>query len=849
MTCLLSGAHIGRADDSASCFLSLCSHDGYDRFTLRPALIRYDLQPEYLMPVFSRFRFLWLFLLLSLFFLSSPSCAATEPPFVAGFERFFRHTASVDGGPLLLSELACVNCHQTMQPEWAPKSGPDLQGIALRVQPKWLRDFLRSPSRTKPGTTMPDIVATLPVPEQEVAVAALAAYLATQQSPLPVLNSTAGNPIAMEFWQKGDPERGLHLYHQVGCVACHAPDEKYDVGNKPSTALEKLLRQLDEDELKELGLSEAARPVKPVPHARLPEKYTAKGLTHFLLNPSLFRPGGRMPNFQLTAAEAADISSYLLHGHVDNPNAINGPRENDLISKGRTLFTDLKCVGCHQATGIDDAIRAPALSQLNLNSDFGCIGKPSPATPHFPIDEIQRDALRNVTAELANIQSMSDSDFRMQQLNCYACHSRNNRGGVGPHRRRYFETAGHVDLGDEGRLPPPLTGVGKKLTRKWLDAVLAGNGDIRPYVLARMPVYPEAEVKPLAAAIVRADLSSAQTELAVFGELTSLAEHGRMMVDVGCVQCHPMRGEKLPGVVGIDLEGISSRVRPEWFRDFLLNPVSLKERTRMPTFFPNGKSTNTEILNGQVDRQIAAVWAYVKDIQKLPLPDRIEQGKVDNFELIPKDKPILLRTFMQNAGTHAIAVGFPQKIHFAFDAETVRVAQFWRGRFIDAHGTWFDRFTPLAKPLSTDVAAAGAGPSFAVLSDLSSAWPDSVPEDSRIQFGGFRLDEFGVPTFLYRIGNVQIADRLVPMDDSIHRTLSLKTDSSSVTRNLWFRLLVGKKLTKVNDAEYRNEAGLAVTVNSDTASRSTVHESENEMSWLLPVSASDDVTVKVRYSW
>ena len=54
---------------------------------------------------------------------------------------------------------------------------------------------------------------------------------------------------------------------------------------------------------------------------------------------------------------------------------------------------------------------------------------------------------------------------------------------------------------------------------------------------------------------------------------------------------------------------------------------------------------------------------------------------------------------MQSAGTHAIAVGFPQKVHFAFDAEQISLAQAWRGRFLDAEGTWFVRHAPPADPI------------------------------------------------------------------------------------------------------------------------------------------------------
>ena len=47
--------------------------------------------------------------------------------------------------------------------------------------------------------------------------------------------------------------------------------------------------------------------------------------------------------------------------------------------------------------------------------------------------------------------------------------------------------------------------------------------------------------------------------------------------------------------------------------------------------------------------------------------------------------------------------------HFAFDADRIRLAQVWRGRFIDAHGTWFNRFQPPIVPLGVNVIGVSPG--------------------------------------------------------------------------------------------------------------------------------------------
>ena len=46
----------------------------------------------------------------------------------------------------------------------------------------------------------------------------------------------------------------------------------------------------------------------------LADLYDLQAFTHFLLNPNEHRPSGRMPDFQLSEKEAADIAAYLNAG-------------------------------------------------------------------------------------------------------------------------------------------------------------------------------------------------------------------------------------------------------------------------------------------------------------------------------------------------------------------------------------------------------------------------------------------------------------------------------------------------------------------------------------------------------
>ena len=806
--------------------------------------------------------------------------ATSVPPFVSGFDRFARH-AEIDAvlaGRLLIAELSCAACHTTDDVLLNPKRGPVLDGAGSRIKADWMRSFLLSPAITKPGTTMPDVFAGLPPKERESAADAISAFLSSLRQPFPEISASGLNPVPMEFWKRGNVENGRRLYHQIGCVACHEPDRNYEVtGVKPSP-LDQLLEQLDPDELKEMGLSSAARRDQSVPHPELTAKYTHQSLAWFLLNPEHVRPAGRMPNFSLQSVEAADIAAWLLHNIDPSPlQNIQSPELNErLITQGRQYFADLRCANCHQVQGLTANRFAKPLAAMNSKSLQTCVvanfdALPEEATrensqPRWRLDLAQQSAIHtalnglarqpaHVPASEPGIREVENLTFHLLQQNCYACHERTQLGGVGRFRKPYFETVGHVDIGDEGRFPPALTGVGQHLTTALINSVLTGKGAVRPFMTIRMPVFPADATKLLPALFTNVDLGSTKprtgTQVFAHADHQTLVDAGRQLMDTGCVQCHPFKGEALPGTVGVDLQGAVSRIHPEWLHDFLKDPGSLKNRTRMPTFFPNGRSQNTEVLNGDAELQIAAMHAYLSDLDTQPLPAKLQQARDQNYELTPVDRPIVLRTFMPVTGMHAIAVGFPQHVHFGFDAEHINLAQAWRGRFLDAEGTWFVRFAPPANPLGEKLISFPSGIAIALLKDKLTTWPADT-EAANAAFRGYRLDKNGVPTFLYRIGEFSVYDRIEPAEaGGLRRSITVDSkihDGSA----WWFRALTGNKLQQTSPQSFVNDTGLSVTVTANGLPGET--RTAGEMTeWIIPldfgVEPNAHASIEVRYQW
>ena len=193
----------------------------------------------------------------------------------------------------------------------------------------------------------------------------------------------------------------------------------------------------------------------------------------------------------------------------------------------------------------------------------------------------------------------------------------------------------------------------------------------------------------------------------------------------------------------------------------------------------------------------------------------------------------------------------PAKVHFAFDAEAIRLAQAWRGRFIDAHGTWFNRFTPPATALGEDLIAFPPGVPFAILSDAKESWPIKTGERSGYRFRGYRLDSSGVPTFLYRFDRFEIEDRLEPTSDKqLSRKLLIRDTTPPLDEGVvWFRASVGKGLERVDEMTCVNEAGLMTSVTGDVSRTGALRAGEGITEWVIPLDSQQTISMEVRYQW
>ena len=110
------------------------------------------------------------------------------------------------------------------------------------------------------------------------------------------------------------------------------------------------------------------------------------------------------------------------------------------------------------------------MAMKDLKLDQGCLSSGEDARwPKFELTDLERSQIRAAIqqgdAQLSNEQKI---DFNLVYFNCTACHSRNDLGGVSAERSVHFQTT-NLNLGEQGRIPPTLTGVGNQTSCK-MDA-------------------------------------------------------------------------------------------------------------------------------------------------------------------------------------------------------------------------------------------------------------------------------------------------------------------------------------------------------------------------------------------
>ncbi len=717
----------------------------------------------------------------------------------------------VERGRFLAEERGCVKCHQADSGDKLARGllarpGPDLSKIGSRAYPGWIFRWLEDPHQVRPGAVMPQLFGADEAGRVERY--AVAVYLASLGGPVKRGGKQPGYKQLRE-----SESRGQRLFASLGCVACHG-DEKAKAPAPHS--------------FYNLAAPDGSRVLLPL-HG-LGSKTTPEALTAYLENPLAVDPSGRMPHMLLQRKEAQDLAYFLCQSvesgaDKELPDAPSAeqilevfrrvdhradelaafrrlPESKQWLDLGQRLVIAKGCNQCHTI-----APGGKPFAQVQASASWSDLKKPARqaqgcladttakrgAAPWFDLTDADRQALRRFLTEGTTGAGAPAPAYvgrvTLQRFNCLACHNRNGEGGLTPEiveGLRKYEKAENA----EAVSPPPLTGVGHKLRAPWLRQVLTQAGRARPWMGLRMPQFGPANVGHMPEALAALEGADPDNQVHQVPLTAAKIEAGRMLVGkqaFGCISCHDIAGVANTGTRGPDLALMSQRVRYPWYRRWLEQAQRMQPGTRMPTIFSGGKSPLPAVFDGSADAQAEAIWAYLSLGPGLPLPEGLEPPK--GLVVQVKDRPVLLRTFMPDAGSRAMAIGYPKGVSVAFDAATCRLAYAWSGNFLDASPVWDNRGGNPAKVLGARFWTAPPGCPWAVTD--SSSPPDFAaraqdpaygarppegklpPNPLSIHFEGYTIDAGGLPTFRYRVnaGDNQVME-VVEKPEPLHQAVA-----------------------------------------------------------------------------
>lgn len=750
--------------------------------------------------------------------------AAADPPPVF-------HAHSMGGqtikpglwGLVLLQEYNCTACHEgdVLRTPLTAKLPPNLSRSAGNIDPHFLRRFIADPLSTHPGTTMPDVMSGLKEEERLEAAEELTHYLA----------SLGEQPFSRQELEPAAAERGRELFHTVGCVACHSP----------------------RDDNQEDVLAESS-----VPLGSIHLKYNLDGLVRFLENPLEFRPSGRMPKMHLTHWESVDVASYLLAVPQEDGASPPFKIDRELRAQGKIRFDQLGCAQCHQIDVADSNPMAEPMPQVlaqptslplsEVRVEHGCLSDAQGKWPTFSLTKSQRQAIAAaLSRETRDLSGADQIGMTLTAFRCVNCHQRDDLGGVSDERDKYFQTT-NPNLGPQGRIPPTLTGVGAKLDPAWLRQVLVGEQAIRPYVLTRMPQYGIENVEHLVDLFPQTDPLPA-VEFAKFQDKKLMREAGAEMVGTGglnCIVCHTFQLQEAANMPAVDLTVMAQRLQKDWFYHYMRNPQSLSPNTIMPSFWPGGKGMRHDILDGNRDQQIEALWQYLLDGRQARTPRGLI---VEPLELLATEEAVMLRRSYPGVGKRGIGVGYPHQVNLVFDAEQMRLAMIWQGKFADPAGVWRSQGHGNVRPLGDKLMRFAAGPD---LDDTQDPWIVDEDRPPRHQFKGYSLDEQMRPRFRYQFGEIDVEDYAVDKVDPqtsqpfILRTVALKAEAPY--DELSFRAATGKSIVRGDDGVYVVEDRLQIQIDEAHTAAIVDGEEGKELRIELPIT-DGSTRLTLEYRW
>lgn len=506
-------------------------------------------------------------------------------------------------GRAVAARQQCVACHELETKLAMPelkRRGTKLDGIGARVQRAWLEAWLLNPRAIRPTARMPRLLHGDAAAGDARDLAAWLATLRDGAEDLPEADTL-----------QGDAARGGALFARLGCVSCHSkPDAKADAV----------------EVVKADDVQAASRPGARIPLRFVAAKWKRAGLVSFLENPAQWDRWIRMPDFDLSRREAADLATYLLDASEGRLAAATDAGDP---ARGAKLAARLGCASCHAIDGVE-ARAAQPWKQITAAAH--------PATcSHAQLDLAEADRMALRAFQVSDPAGMSFGNYspgayaarQLHELRCTACHAYDGRSD--DWSAREAEVAGllgEVDPDEVDQIRPTLTWAGEKLRSEWFAGFLRGDIEKpRTWLHARMPRF-RSRARYLAdgfaamhglARTRKREIPVANAKIGKVGARIAGAKGH------ACTTCHSF-GEHGATMVfespGINLVHARARLRPEFYSRWMLDPQRFDVRTKMTKFADEKGRTQLEDFEGDARKQFEAIWQYLLAGDKMGAPSQ-----------------------------------------------------------------------------------------------------------------------------------------------------------------------------------------------------------------------------------
>jgi mono/diheme cytochrome c family protein len=480
---------------------------------------------------------------------------------------------SVVVGARIAKTHRCGACHNGVS---KPPSAPSLTGVRGNLRPAWLVQRLTDDGVHADSENDERKMPFFGMPKDEAQ--AIAAYVFSN-------SKSAKSPKQLP---KGDVARGRQTVLTIGCLACHSATgigQPNDFGGGP----------LD----------------------RVTEKRTVDFFARWLTNPASVIANHRMPTFELTRLEKADVISFLRTlSKAPEPSPAGDKVENEtMIAKGKSLFAKHRCGSCHDSQlHKEQLLPTRTLNVSNAEKlENGCGGNPTDSHPGFQFDGSQQSALLSFLGK-KNVDASYFENFedKLAESNCLACHQRGTSRGL--HDVALQVVKQFPKLAIAALKSPSLDSVGDKLNDKALHvAIKREEPTRRPWLKIRMPKFPldEHHRGELVQLLIDADRVPEGEHTLKPTSVAAADVFGARLVTTdgfGCTSCHAVgatKPVKAPlNALGPDLAGMGQRIRYSWYRRWVHNPARIVPQMEMPSVRLPVKG----LLNDELEDQLSAVW-------------------------------------------------------------------------------------------------------------------------------------------------------------------------------------------------------------------------------------------------